>query len=70
MLAPMSTKCGKCQSTRVAPAALESANLVPTGGGMLAATIKIPLRANACLDCGHIDFSADPEHLKGLGVLG
>lgn len=66
----MSTKCSKCQSTRVSSAVLNSANLSPAGGGMLAATIKIELRASACLDCGNVDLSADPAHLKALSALG
>lgn len=66
----MSAKCSKCQSTKVTPGNLAGVNLTPAGGGMLSATIKIELRATACLDCGHVDLSADPAHLKALPVLG
>jgi hypothetical protein len=37
---------------------------------MLARAVHIELRANACLDCGHVELSADPANLKALAIVG
>lgn len=63
------TNCSKCQSSHTSPAVVSDASLGAKGGGMISATVKVELHATACLDCGHVDLSADPAKLKSLAAL-
>ncbi len=63
------TNCSKCQSSHTFSPVLGDASLGAKGGGMISATIKVELHATACLDCGHVDLSADPAKLKSLAAV-
>ena len=67
----MSNNCMKCQSSKTTSVIVQNASLEPKGGStLLTAVAKVELRANACLDCGHVELSADPARLKILAAAG
>ncbi len=67
----MSNTCMKCQSSKTTSAVVQNASLEPKSGGMMIqAAAKVELRAQACLDCGHVELTADPARLKVLAAAG
>lgn len=64
----MSEQCGACKSSRLEPAELFSAALVPTNAsGWKKAVGGAQVLCRVCLDCGAIDqLRADVERLRKM----